>query len=153
MVDGKKSRKKTKSIKYCAPKCHNVGPLTEMMAKQRDQKCCRTIANDLVILLRGWIAFLFNQHINFGAQMSPITLKLLLTSMTVVTVASKEGRSIFFSCLCWILNPKGVSGRDHKGKVILGYFVESWILPYYLGYQYGYLVDFLIPVLSNSTSI
>lgn len=61
-----------------------------MMAKQRDQKCCRTIANDLVILLRGWIAFLFNQHINFGAQMSPITLKLLLTSMTVVTVASKE---------------------------------------------------------------
>ena len=137
MVDiGKEwSRKKTKSIKYCAPKYHNVGPLTDMMAvaaavsQQRKQtaeavaaalgpadcpmpprrqlpqqpppaKCYRTIGNDLVISwLKGFITvLLFNQHINFGAAIptSPITLKLLLTSMTVVTVAStKEGMEIF----------------------------------------------------------
>ena len=137
MVDiGKEewSRKKTKSIKYCAPKYHNVGPLTDMMAvaavksvsQQRKQtmpelpdcqpvppprqlppeqpppaaKYYRTIGNDLVISwLKGFITvLLFNQHINFGAAIptSPITLKLLLTSMTVVTVAStKEGMEIF----------------------------------------------------------
>lgn len=126
MVDiGKEewSRKKTKSIKYCAPKYHNVGPLTDMMAvaavksvsQQRKQtvpelpdcqpvppprqlppeqplpvaKYYRTIGNDLVISwLKGFITvLLFNQHINFGAAIptsySPMTLKLLLTSMTV----------------------------------------------------------------------
>ena len=136
MVDiGKEewSRKKTKSIKYCAPKYHNVGPLTDMMAvaavksvsQQRKQtvpelpdcqpvppprqlppeqplpvaKYYRTIGNDLVISwLKGFITvLLFNQHINFGAAIptsySPMTLKLLLTSMTVgqFVASTKEG--------------------------------------------------------------
>ena len=138
MVDiGKEewSRKKTKSIKYCAPKYHNVGPLTDMMAvaaaavsQQRKQtaaqaqggpdcpmppspmlpqqpppaKCYRTIGNDLVI---SWLkavltVLLFNQHINFGAAIptSPITLKLLLTSMTVgqFVASTKEGMELIF---------------------------------------------------------
>ena len=140
MVDiGKEwSRKKTKSIKYCAPKYHNVGPLTDMMAvaaaavsQQRKQtaaaaalgpadcpmpprrqlpqqpppaKCYRTIGNDLVISwLKGFITvLLFNQHINFGAAIptsySPMTLKLLLTSMTVgqFVASTKEGMELIF---------------------------------------------------------
>ena len=55
----------------------------------------------VIYVLKSWIAILFNQHINFGAQMSPITLKLFLTSMTVVTVASKEGKkNSLFPILC-----------------------------------------------------
>ena len=69
------------------PKCRQHG-LRRRPSSTSSRK--RTIARDLVTCLRSWIGFLFNQHINFGAQMSPITLKLLLTSMTVVTVASKE---------------------------------------------------------------
>ena len=87
-VDGKKE-----SIKYCARKCHNVGPLTKMMATH-PKKFCRTIlATAILAQLRSWMGLLVNQHINFGAQiMSPTIVKILLTAMTLVSVASEEGK-------------------------------------------------------------
>lgn len=88
------------------PKCRQHG-LRRRPSSTSSRK--RTIARDLVTCLRSWIGFLFNQHINFGAQMSPITLKLLLTSMTVVTVASKE-EGKWCNCLFRLL----LSIRNHK---------------------------------------
>ena len=148
-MDGQKKE----SIKYCARKCHNGGPLTKMMVNHRKKFWERTIA----ILSSGWHgqpgsahsqhgqpsvqpnqptvpvhsplppepgslpsglppdqppqpslptqpqlrlppAKLYVKHfINLGAHiMSPTILKLLLTAMTLVTVAAEEGRNATF---------------------------------------------------------
>lgn len=124
--------KKKESIKYCARKCHNGGPLTKMMANHR-KKFCGGAERTIAILSSSWRgqpasqpppllpppqpapgqpslpslpqsatkperlpplspARIYVKHfINLGAHiMSPTILKLLLTAMTLVSVASEE---------------------------------------------------------------
>ena len=128
--------KKKESIKYCARKCHNGGPLTKMMANHR-KKFCGGAERTIAILSSSWRgqpdsqpppllpppqpapgqpslpslpqsatkperlpplspARIYVKHfINLGAHiMSPTILKLLLTAMTLVSVASEEGKNI-----------------------------------------------------------
>jgi hypothetical protein len=59
-----------------------------MMASQQTKRL-RTIGAQL----RSWLGVLLAHHITTGAQMSPTTLKLLLTIMTLVTVASEKGKT------------------------------------------------------------
>ena len=117
--------KKKESIKYCARKCHNGGPLTKMMANHRKKFWERTIAilscwADIAQLSKAFQprkgqlrqsrpskstssllpSRIYVKHfINLGAPIhimqSPTILKLLLTAMTLVSVASEEGKTVF----------------------------------------------------------
>ena len=134
--------KKKESIKYCARKCHNGGPLTKMMANHR-KKFCGGAERTIAILSSSWRgqptsqpppllpppqpapgqpslpslpqsatqperllplspARIYVKHfINLGAHiMSPTILKLLLTAMTLVSVASEEGKSACYYLHC-----------------------------------------------------
>lgn len=83
-MDGQKE-----SIKYCARKCHNGGPLTKMMANHTKKFSSRTIDSSQKTTTK-WPLL----NLLAGAQiMSPTILKLLLTAMTMVSsvTAAEEG--------------------------------------------------------------
>lgn len=93
------------SSEAVAQKCHNVDPLAKMIASKHQK--LQTTSNDLrtidkptnktrfLQLLTNWLRFVLTSLITLGAQMSPTTLKLLLTAMTVVSVsAAEEGKSL-----------------------------------------------------------
>ena len=144
--------KKKESIKYCARKCHNGGPLTKMMANHR-KKFCGGAERTIAILSSSWRgqpasqpppllpppqpapgqpslpslplsatkperlpplspARIYVKHfINLGAHiMSPTILKLLLTAMTLVSVASEEGKSAcyYLHCVYYMILCRGI---------------------------------------------
>ena len=124
--------KTEKSIKYCARKCHNGGPLTKMMAAEaaetHTKKFCRTIGAAIRRYIRSGGGVVTSQllmikpHIKSGAQMSPhLTYRLLLTALTLVSSVQAsssykddEGRTqplmrLFLEFLCEIPKFKIVS--------------------------------------------